>query len=144
MAAPRGYRASSYGWDAHYDATQYDHEDYMTYDNWQLKLEQGDAPTDMVVDGLYPEVEKDDVAIIDPDQLDSTDIEMPDRLRADDCMYILLYPYATALILFFRRGHEGCGSTYPCRGAGNSCRCYPYMAYQRLATSPKEGAWSGL
>lgn len=49
-----------------------------------------ESPNDMLVDPdeyvtEQTENEKDDVAIINPDTLDS-DIEMPDKPRADDCV----------------------------------------------------------
>jgi hypothetical protein len=39
-------------------------------------------PDDYVTE--QPETEKDEVAIINPEQLDA-DVDMPDRIRADDC-----------------------------------------------------------
>lgn len=41
-------------------------------------------PDDYVTE--QPESEKDEVAIINPEQLDN-DMDMPDRIRADDCAY---------------------------------------------------------
>jgi hypothetical protein len=41
-------------------------------------------PDDYVTE--QPENDKDEVAIINPEQLDN-DLDMPDRIRADDCAY---------------------------------------------------------
>jgi hypothetical protein len=63
---------------------------YSLHQSYNGDLE---SPNDMMVDSddfvtEQAENEKNDVAIINPDQLGS-DVEMADKPRADDCAYIL-------------------------------------------------------
>lgn len=64
-----------------------DNSDYYSY-SWQSYDPEIESPNDMIVDPdefvVEPESERDDVAIINPDQ-DGDQAGLP---RADDCMYL--------------------------------------------------------
>jgi len=71
-----------------------------------------ESPNDMLVDPdeyvtEQPDNEKDDVAIINPDQLGS-DVEMQDKLQADDCESLLFVAYQCrhCADLLYSRGYE--------------------------------------
>jgi hypothetical protein len=49
--------------------------------------------------------EKDDVAIIHPDQLGS-DSSVPEKPRADSCMLINILPPSSSAKIYFSRGYE--------------------------------------
>jgi len=75
----------AHGWDAAYDAMQIDSPNYVTYGQYQNHLNGMPNGTPDVVDlSEQSDNEKDDVAIIDADELPN-DVEMVDRPRADDC-----------------------------------------------------------